>query len=53
MKELWGGLMLIAVWVGIQFGTQVQSGWIHVLLIAGVTLVIRGIVLQHPGHPVA
>lgn len=44
MLELLAGLALIVVWVVLQFGAALATGWIHLLLIAGVLLVIRGVV---------
>jgi len=43
MLELIAGLAVIALWIVLQFVIQVPSGWIHLLLAAGVILVIRGI----------
>lgn len=45
MRDLILGLLIIAAWLVLQFGVQPATGWIHVLLIAGVGLVIRGITL--------
>jgi hypothetical protein len=49
MFELLSGLAMLVVWGILQFVVQPVSGWIHVALIAGVVLVIRGIVGRHPG----
>ncbi|MDZ4258099.1 MAG: hypothetical protein U0974_05535 [Gemmatimonadales bacterium] len=43
MFELLAGLALIVVWVVLQFAAALATGWIHLLLIAGVVLVIRGV----------
>lgn len=49
MFELLAGLALTVIWGVLQFVVQPATGWIHVLLIAGVVLIIRGIVLRDPG----
>lgn len=49
MFELLSGLALLIVWGVLQFVIQPVTGWIHVALIAGVVLVIRGIVQRDPG----
>jgi len=49
VRDLLIGFLLLAGWGVLQFGTATRSGWIHVLLIAGVLLVIRGIALR--GEP--
>ncbi len=46
MRDLGLGALLLAVWGFLQFMVQPQTGWIHVLLIAGVLMVIRGITLR-------
>lgn len=46
MRDLWFGFILLAVWGYLQFVVQPLTGWIHVLLIAGVLMVIRGIALR-------
>lgn len=46
MREFVAGLVLIAVWIVLQFVVQPATGWIHVALAAGVILVIRGIALD-------
>lgn len=43
MRDLAIGFILLAVWGYLQFVVQPVTGWIHLLLIAGVLLVIRGI----------
>jgi hypothetical protein len=48
MFELLSGLVLLLVWGGLQFAVQPATGLIHVVLIAGVVLVIRGIVTRDP-----
>lgn len=48
MFELLTGIALLFAWVGLQFVVQPVTGWIHVALIAGVVLVIRGIVRRAP-----
>jgi hypothetical protein len=40
------GVVLLLVWGVLQFGVDAGTGWIHLLLIAGVLLVIRGIALR-------
>jgi hypothetical protein len=45
MWEFWGGILMLAAWAVLQFASQPTSGWIHVALIAGTVLVIRGIAL--------
>ncbi len=51
MFELLAGLALIAAWGVLQFVVQPATGWIHVLLIAGVVVVIRGIVVRDAARP--
>jgi hypothetical protein len=46
MRDLAIGFILLAVWAYLQFVVQPVTGWIHVLLIAGVLMLIRGIVLR-------
>lgn len=52
MFEMLAGLVLLVVWGVLQFGVQPANGWIHVLLAAGVVLIIRGIVRLSPGTTV-
>lgn len=51
MRELVVGATLLLVWAALQFGAGSTSGWIHLLLIAGVLLVIRGIVSRDAMRP--
>lgn len=51
MIELVAGVVLLAVWGVLQFFVQPATPWIHVLLAAGVVLVVRGIVISNPGTP--
>ena len=46
MRELVVGLLLLVAWGVLQFAVQPSTGWFHLLLIAGVGLVIRGIVVR-------
>ncbi|HRP07681.1 MAG TPA: hypothetical protein PLL69_04270 [Gemmatimonadales bacterium] len=46
MSTIAAGIALIAGWAVLQFAVQPTTGWIHVLLIAGVIAIIRGIVLR-------
>ncbi len=46
MRELLVGIFLLAFWVAVQFLVKPASGWLHLLLIAGAVLVIRGVVLR-------
>ena len=46
MRDLAIGAMLLAAWAILQFVVQPLTGWIHLLLIAGVLLLIRGIALR-------
>ena len=46
MRDLAIGFILLAVWGYLQFVVQPVTGWIHLLLIAGVLLVIRGIAVR-------
>ena len=43
MRDLLIGLTLLAAWIVLQFVIQSTSGFIHILLGAGVVMVIRGI----------
>jgi hypothetical protein len=49
MFELLSGLAVLVAWGVLQFVVQPVTGWIHVALIAGVVLVIRGIAQRDPG----
>ncbi len=53
MRELVVGLLLLVGWAVLQFSVQPATGWIHLLLIAGVGLVIRGIALRDADGPSA
>ena len=46
MLELIAGVIVIGVWIVLQFVVRATSGWIHLVLAAGVLLVIRGIVIS-------
>lgn len=46
MRDFAIGFILLAVWAYLQFVVQPVTGWIHLLLIAGVLMLIRGIVLR-------
>lgn len=46
MAYLVSGLLILAAWAAITFGIHPDSGWIHIGLIVGVILVIRGIVAR-------
>jgi hypothetical protein len=48
MAQVALGLAILAGWAAVTFGVRPDTGWIHVLLIAGVVLVIRGIVGRDP-----
>ncbi|MCA9721626.1 MAG: hypothetical protein KC489_04335 [Gemmatimonadetes bacterium] len=50
MRQIGAGLAILAAWGVLTFGIQPATGWIHVLLIAGVLLVIRGIAGREPGE---
>ncbi len=51
MRDLALGLLITLIWGVLQFATAYTAGWIHVLLIAGVLLIIRGIALAPAGKP--
>jgi len=51
MLEFIAGVVLLIVWVVLQFVVQPATGWIHVALAAGVILVIRGIAVSKWGTP--
>ncbi len=51
MTELVVGVVLLAIWGVLQFVVQPSTPYIHVLLAAGVVLVVRGIALSNPGTP--
>jgi hypothetical protein len=51
MLEFIAGLVLLIVWVILQFVVQPATGFIHIALAAGVILVIRGIVVSKWGTP--
>jgi hypothetical protein len=52
MRDLAIGLLLLVGWGVLQFAVQPGTGWIHVGLIAGVIMVIRGIVTHEtPSTP--
>lgn len=46
MRDLGLGALLLAAWAYLQFVVQPVTGWIHVLLIAGVLLLIHGIAVR-------
>lgn len=48
MFELLSGLAVLVAWGVLQFVVQPVTGWIHVALIAGVVLVIRGVAMRAP-----
>ena len=50
MIELIAGLLLVLVWAWLQFSLQPATGLIHLLLAAGVLLIVRGIVRLSPGQ---
>ena len=45
MIELLLGIVLVLVWGALQFIVQPATALIHVALVAGVVLIVRGIVL--------
>lgn len=49
LQSFLGGIASIVAWIALAFGAAVQTGWVHVLLGAGVVLIARGIVLQNGG----
>jgi hypothetical protein len=51
MRDLLIGMLLLAVWIVLQFWVQPATGLIHFLLAAGVILVIRAIALSRWGTP--
>jgi hypothetical protein len=53
VTELLIGIALLAGWGVLQFGAATASGWIHLALIAGVILVIRGIAKRDDARPPA
>ncbi len=50
MPDLLIGVVLLVTWFALQFILQPATGWIHVVLIAAVALIIRGIVRRGPGE---
>jgi hypothetical protein len=42
--SLAGGIVLLAAWVLLAFVVPVESGWVHLLMGAGVILLIRRVV---------
>ena len=46
MRDIIIGLVLVAIWIVLQFVVQPATGWIHVALAAGVIMIIRGIALR-------
>lgn len=51
--EGFAGVGLVAVWAMLQFSQATGTGMIHILLGAGVVLIVRGIVLSRWGTPPA
>jgi len=51
MIELVVGVVLLAIWGVLRFVVQPSAPFIHVLLAAGVVLMVRGIALSNPGTP--
>lgn len=47
------GVAMLALWGGLQFFESTGGGMIHLLLGAGVVLVVRGIVTSRWGSPSA
>ena len=46
MRDMMLGFLLLAAWAILQFVVQPLTGWINLLLIAGVLMLIRGIALR-------
>lgn len=53
MSELLLGAVLLLVWGVLQFAVQPATGVYHILLAAGVILIVRGIVKSPWGTPPA
>jgi len=54
MKPLYGiggGILLVGLWVVLAFGMALPSGWVHLPLAAGVTLIAVGIIQTSPRSP--
>ena len=51
MIEFVSGILLLVLWVILQFVVQPATGFIHIALAAGVILVIRGIAVSKWGTP--
>ncbi len=51
MLELIAGLLAVLFWGVLQFVVQATTGYIHLLLAAGVLLVVRGIVAMDRARP--
>jgi ABC-type amino acid transport system permease subunit len=51
MVEFVSGILLLVLWVILQFVVQPATGFIHIALAAGVILVIRGIAVSKWGTP--
>ncbi len=51
MVEFVIGLLLVAVWAVVFFALQPATGMIHLALVAGVALIIRGIAVSKWGTP--
>ena len=51
MRDFILGLLMLVIWIVLQFVVQSTSGFIHIALGAGVVLVIRGIALSKWGTP--
>jgi hypothetical protein len=51
VSQLLLGIAILVGWAAITFGLHPQTGWIHLGLIVGVLLVIRGIVLRDATAP--
>lgn len=49
MAELAIGVVLVGVWIVLQFIVQSPSGLIHIALAVGVVLIIRGIARSRLG----
>ena len=46
MRDIAIGIILLAAWGYLQFVVQPVTGWIHLLLIAGVLFLIHGIAVR-------
>jgi hypothetical protein len=49
MRDVLIGSILLLIWLIMQFGMTISNGWIHIALIVGVIMLIKGIASSDAG----